>query len=244
MKDSAHPKNLPWIMWLLRVLSSDSRASDAKLFQDAEDNGLITKTETPLWNVDRNWAKSLPSKISTARDLKTPDDVANFIMAMAELSARCNELSIKESQAKLREAKSTKQLARVFDLIGEWTNKHCLPADPNLDELATVKWIQGCKWNHESLRSVSWLVDHPSRLRLFDRWGLALGVRIAASLNFREFGIWLAKQTDASIVSPALYTLPELAFWGDEDTYADTNAPVRAPRSSTCTHFRSNSAHS
>jgi len=217
MNDSIDVKELPWMIWLLQTLSPDKKLSDEQLLQNALTAGWIQSPEGPLWKADDDWIQSLPSCISTETNLGTAEDVANFIMAMGEISARCHGFPTQECQTKLSQSKGFTDTSQVFNLIGKLSTTHYPPAELSLEDLGTVEWVNSCQWDYESYRSVSWLVDHPRRFRIHNRWGLALGVRLAAELDFKSFGAWLAQQTDASIVCPVLYPFSEFGFGGNAE---------------------------
>lgn len=210
------PNNLPWMTWIFQRLNLISAGTDNNEFIDEKSNVCIKYNEHGNWDVNRTWAGMVPDKLS-ASDLNTTDNAALFTMAMGELAAWTHDFPINKCRKILRESSGFIEREPFFQRIGELATTHYPRTEPTLEAQGIAQTANNCGWNAESFQFASQCSDQPHRFNCLWRYGLALGMCIAAPLDFKSFGRWLSRQTDSAIICPSL-RLVEDFYHADDNT--------------------------
>ena len=192
--------------WLFQRLNINSNNTDKNEFADEDYNICIKYNEHGSWEVNRTWAGMAPDKLS-ASDLNTTEDAALFTMAMGELAARTRDLPIDKCRGILRNCSGFIEHEPFFQMVGELAAAHYPKTEPNLEAQGLAQSANSCGWNAESFQLASRCSDQPHTFNCLWHDGLALGMGIAAPLDFRAFGQWLSQQTDAAIICPSLWLI-------------------------------------
>jgi hypothetical protein len=202
--------------WIFQRLNIISAGTDNNEFIDEKSDVCIKFNAHGNWDVNRAWAGMVPDKLS-ANDLNTTDDAALFTMAMGELAAWTHDLPINKCRKILRESSGFIERESFFQRIGELATTHYPRTEPNLEAQGLAQSANNCAWNAESFQFASQCSDQPHTFNCLWRYGLSLGMCIAAPLDFKAFGRWLSQQTDSAIICPSL-RLVEDFYHADDNT--------------------------
>lgn len=202
--------------WLFQRLNIISTGTDKNEFADEKSGVCIKCDEHGNWDINRTWASMLPDKLS-ASDLNTTGNAALFTMAMGELAAWTHNFPTDKCREILRECSGFIEHEPFFQKIGELATAHYPKTEPSLEAQALAQSANNCRWNAESFQFASRCSDQPHTFNSLRRYGLSLGMTIAAPLDFRAFGQWLSQQTDSAIICPSLRLVEDL-YHADDNT--------------------------
>ncbi len=207
-----HPKDLPWVIWLLSISVNSANGSSEEIYAAAEQQGILSVQSYGVWKVDKDWCAGIPNLVSAEKHLDTPKNVALFVMAVGEFSACCNGFPLESCKEILQESKGAQEIDNVFDLIGKLATEHYPRQEVNLDYLGHSQRVNSCSWDYESYRDVAWYDSYQPFFKIMDRWGLSRGICLIAELDFGGFGSWLFRQNDPAIICPVMYSLMLFSF--------------------------------
>jgi len=224
----------PWMIWLfLKLKCRSSRIFHAIIFlinfsncakaiayrillSNAERLGYM-KYESNQWLIDSKLARHVARQLHVFTHLDTTEDAAMFTMTMGELAALHNSFPIHQCRDILSKCPGFLDHDAVFQIIGELAATHYPRAETNLESQGLAQSVNNCGWNAESFQFAHSFSDQPHTFNNLWRYGLALGMCIAAPLDFRAFGQWLFRQTDSAIICPSLRLIEDF-YHADDNT--------------------------
>lgn len=110
MYSEPHPKDLPWMIWLLSISVNISNGSSEEIYAAAEQQGIISVDSYGVWKIDKDWCAGIPNLIRAEKHLETSKHVALFVMAVGEISAHCNALPLESCKGIFKESKGARNI--------------------------------------------------------------------------------------------------------------------------------------
>ncbi|WP_321403481.1 hypothetical protein [Maridesulfovibrio sp.] len=217
MHSLSHPKDLPWVTWLLSILVDSANGSSEEIYAAAEQQGIISVHSSGLWKVDKDWCAGIPNLVSAEKHLDTPKNVALFVMAVGEFSACCNGFPLESCKGIFKGSKGAREIDNVFDLIGKLATEHYPQQEVCIEFLGHSQRVNSCSWDYESYRDIAWYDDYQPFFKVMNRWGLSRGICLLAKSDLKSFGCWLSRQNDPAIICSVMYSVMQFAFFIDRE---------------------------